>query len=222
MVTTSLPLFPLGTVLFPGIALPLHIFEERYRRLVRDLLDQAEQPRRFGVVAIRAGREVGAGGVDDLYGVGCTAELRRVEAYQDGRYDIVAVGGSRFRLGEVHPGELTRGEVEFLPEAVSERSADLSAAAGRLFLAYRAAVLTAQSADPGDDPELPADPVERSYLIAAATVLDLTDKQRLLEAATVDDRLRLEADLLRRETVLVTRLATRPAAEFSRGQYFPN
>ncbi len=222
MVTTSLPLFPLGTVLFPGIALPLHIFEERYRRLVRDLLELTEQPRRFGVVAIKAGREVGIGAADDLFGVGCTADLRRVEAYDDGRFDIVAVGGSRFRLTDVHPGELVRGDVEFLPEAVSERTTTLAATAGRLFLAYRSAVLTAQGSDAGDDPELPADPVERSYLIAAATVLDLTDKQRLLEAATVDDRLALEAGLLRREIRLVTQLATRPGSEFGRGQYHPN
>jgi len=64
-----LPLFPLGAVLYPGMLLPLHIFEERYRQLVRDLLDSAE-PRRFGVIAIRKGRETGIDGVHSLYETG--------------------------------------------------------------------------------------------------------------------------------------------------------
>jgi len=67
-----LPLFPLGAVLYPGMLLPLHIFEERYRQLVRDLLERPE-PRRFGVIAIRKGRETGIDGVHSLYGIGCTA-----------------------------------------------------------------------------------------------------------------------------------------------------
>src|SRR2546423_12156315 len=86
----ELPLFPLGTVLFPGVPLPLHIFEERYRLLVRDLMALPEgASRRFGVVAIREGREVGADGVRALYPVGCTAELRDVEEDDDGRFDLL-------------------------------------------------------------------------------------------------------------------------------------
>ena len=69
-----LPLFPLSAVLFPGMRLPLHIFEERYRVLVTDLLAKPE-PRRFGVIAIRNGREVGADGVTALHEVGCVAAV---------------------------------------------------------------------------------------------------------------------------------------------------
>ena len=72
-----LPLFPLGAVLYPGMLLPLHIFEERYRQLVRDLMAGPE-PRRFGVIAIRKGRETGIDGVQSLYPIGCTATLRQV------------------------------------------------------------------------------------------------------------------------------------------------
>ena len=72
----TLPLFPLGTVLYPGLLLPLNIFEERYRQLVRDLLDGPE-PRRFGVIAIRKGRETGVDGISALYQVGCTATAAR-------------------------------------------------------------------------------------------------------------------------------------------------
>ena len=87
----TLPLFPLGTVLYPGLLLPLHIFEERYRQLVRDLLDGPE-PRRFGVIAIRKGRETGVAGISSLHEIGCTATLRRVAEHDDGRFDLVTVG----------------------------------------------------------------------------------------------------------------------------------
>ena len=78
----TLPLFPLGAVLYPGMLLPLHIFEERYRQLVRDLLAGSD-PRRFGVIAIRKGRETGIDGVHSLYEVGCVATLRRVEQLEE-------------------------------------------------------------------------------------------------------------------------------------------
>src|ERR1700738_2068023 len=111
-----LPLFPLGAVLYPGMLLPLHIFEERYRQLVRALLDGPE-PRRFGVIAIRKGRETGIDGVHSLYEIGCTATLRRVERQDDGRFNIVTVGTQRFRLrglDETRP--YLQGEVELLAE----------------------------------------------------------------------------------------------------------
>ena len=95
--TEMLPLFPLGTVLYPGLPLPLHIFEPRYRQLVRDLLD-GPQPGRFGVIAIRKGRETGVDGVSALYEIGCTATLRQIAKYEDGQFDIVTVGSQRFRL----------------------------------------------------------------------------------------------------------------------------
>ena len=93
-----MPLFPLGLVLYPGVMLPLHIFEDRYRRLVRDLLDMQDGTRLFGVVAIKAGREVGSEGITALHEIGCTAELRYAEAYEDGRFDIIVTGMTRFRL----------------------------------------------------------------------------------------------------------------------------
>ena len=91
-----------GSVLFPGLALPLHIFEERYRLLVARLSEGEDDiDRSFGVVAIRAGHEVGASSVAALHEVGTTALLRRVTPYPDGRSDIVSVGARRFRLHAV-------------------------------------------------------------------------------------------------------------------------
>src|ERR1700759_230632 len=103
-VGTILPVFPLSTVLFPGLVLPLHIFEERYRTLVRELVASTDDgPQEFGVVTLRRGLELQAQATaegepeppavevpvtaDQLYDVGCTAELRQVTELPDGRFD---------------------------------------------------------------------------------------------------------------------------------------
>src|SRR5262249_19815747 len=123
-----LPLFPLGTVLFPGLVLPLHIFEDRYRRLVRDLLD-GPSPRRFGVVAIREGRETGVDGGSAMHEVGCTATVRRVTEHEDGRFDLVTVGTDRFRLISLDGSRpYLRGEVELIGEDAGDESAARPAA----------------------------------------------------------------------------------------------
>ncbi len=98
-----IPLFPLGTPLFPGIVLPLQVFEPRYRALVRDLLALPEgEQRRFGVVAIRQGWEVEqVAPAEALYDVGCTAVLQVVRPQPDGGFAVVTVGGERFRLLDV-------------------------------------------------------------------------------------------------------------------------
>jgi Lon protease-like protein len=99
----QIPLFPLHTVLAPGIALPLHVFEERYRRMVRHCLD-ASAP--FGIVLIREGSEVAPrdGGPQELAiaAVGTFAEIREASRYADGRWDILVVGTSRFAVQDVH------------------------------------------------------------------------------------------------------------------------
>lgn len=98
----EIPLFPLHTVLAPGIALPLHVFEPRYRALVRHCLDRSTP---FGVVLIREGREVASrDGIPQeisIAGVGTFAEIREANRYADGRWDILAVGGGRFAVIEV-------------------------------------------------------------------------------------------------------------------------
>jgi Lon protease-like protein len=119
-VTVALPLFPLGSVLFPGLVLPLHVFEERYRALVRDIMDLPEgEPREFGVVAIRRGWEVDGASAEGLtlFEVGCTAELRQVTELDDGRMDIVTVGRRRFHLDRVLEADTPylQAEVTYLP-----------------------------------------------------------------------------------------------------------
>jgi Lon protease-like protein len=131
-VAELIPLFPLGTPLFPGVVLPLHIFEPRYRRLMRDLLTVPEESdgRFFGVVAIRQGWEVEqVSPADALYDIGCTARLRVVDPQADGGYRVVTVGGERFRLLDVVVGEeppYLQAEVEWLAEeeAAEEAAGD--------------------------------------------------------------------------------------------------
>ena len=94
----DIPLFPLHTVLCPGVALPLHVFEERYRELVARCLTTRGP---FGVVLIREGWEVGGTGGLKLAEVGTLASIREASRYPDGRYDLLAVGGMRFRLEAV-------------------------------------------------------------------------------------------------------------------------
>jgi len=214
-VAETLPLFPLGhTVLFPGAVLPLHVFEERYRELVRTLVARDGGPRRFGVVAIRQGWEVGADAVRALHGVGCAAELRRVSRYPDGRFDIVTVGSQRFRLLTVADGlrPYLVGDVEWLPgDPPDPDAAALAQHVATLFEEYMAAVATARNEQVAPA-ELPTDPSMLSYLVASGAVLALEDRQALLETSGAATRLRAELRLLKRETTMLRRLRALPTS----------
>jgi Lon protease-like protein len=221
-VTTRLPLFPLNSVLVPGLVLPLHVFEPRYRVLVQALMALPEgATRQFGVIAMRSGSEVAGPATAEpaLYDVGCTAELREVTPYADGRFDIVSVGETRFRLLEVDPDAETPYQtavVELLPE--QDGSGDLPHLVSRaihLFTRYREALGVELS-------ELPDDPQVISYLVAAAVVLDLPERQALLETPTTAARLRAELDLLRRERAMVTSFRALPAVELAKAPVNPN
>ena len=98
-----LPLFPLGTVLVPGAALPLQIFEPRYLVLLSDLIEALEEPE-FGVVAIRQGHEVGPDAVRDLHEVGCVARASHAVTIGEGRFLLLSEGSRRFHLDAIDPG----------------------------------------------------------------------------------------------------------------------
>jgi uncharacterized protein len=212
-VATRLPLFPLSTVLVPGLVLPLHVFEPRYQILVQALLELPEGAERaFGVVAIRSGREVGTDGVRALYGMGCTAELREVTPHPDGRFDLVTVGETRFRLLGLDEGAGTpyhTGFVEFVAE--QDGDGDVGALAERVterFADYRERLGVEVT-------ELPDQPQVISYLVAAAVVLDLPERQGLLEQPTTSDRLRAEIGLLRRESAMINAFRSLPAVDLA-------
>jgi Lon protease-like protein len=218
-----LPLFPLGAVLYPGMLMPLHIFEERYRQLVRDLLDGPE-PRRFGVIAIRKGRETGIDGVYSLYEIGCTATLRRVERRDDGRFDIITVGTQRFRLrrlDETRP--YLQGEVELLAEEVVDPVAAEPAvrAIQAAFRAYLDA-LTEWGGAKVRIEDLPDEPTLLSFIVAAAMVIDLPERQALLAEPDTLRRLGRQRALLSRETAMLRTTTSRPAPDLRHAPYSPN
>jgi uncharacterized protein len=221
--STRLPLFPLGSVLYPGLVLPLHIFEERYRQLVADLLERPE-PREFGVIAIQHGRETGVDGVSALYGTGCTAVVRRVEKHDDGRFDLVTVGASRFRLlslGEQAP--YFSGDVELLPDELGDEgeAGALVPAVQQAFREYLQ-TLSERGGARVSIPELPEEPMLLSYLVAAAVVVDLPVKQQLLEEPDAHRRLAAERTLLARERKLLDSLTATPAPDLRFSPYSQN
>jgi Lon protease-like protein len=226
-VTAALPLLPLGTVLFPGLVLPLRIFEDRYRALVRDLVAlPADEAREFGVVAIRSGWEVErampggepavgltTGTSPSMYEVGCSAQIRQVTEHPDGRFDIVTVGRRRFRIVEIDPAAATpylMAQVEWLPETTGEPGLADSLAPGVLAAFQRyLRMLRGESAPIGE--QLPDDPNVLSHLIAASASLTVDDRQQLLEAPDTVSRLRAERRLLSREVVLLGQIRAVPA-----------
>jgi hypothetical protein len=221
--TETLPLFPLGSVLYPGLLLPLHIFEDRYRQLVRDLLDEPE-PRRFGVIAIREGSETGADNVSALYQIGCTATVRRVSERDDGRFDLVTIGAQRFRLTEVdHSRPYLQGEVDFLPEETGDEAA-AGLAVQSVQQAFRTYIdaLTARGVTQVSVPDLPSEPISLSYLVAASIIADLQDRQVLLAEPDALRRLTAERTLLSRETVMLRTLTSTPAPELRYAPYSLN
>ena len=207
-----IPLFPLSSVLVPGLVLPLHIFEPRYRQLLVDLQEVPEEERGFGVIAIREGHEVGTDGVRALHAVGTFASLREVTTLPDGRSDIVAVGTHRFRVLDLVDGlPYAQARVEWLEEEPGDASIPLARSVAARFQEYRD-LLT----DEPEDTELPDDARVLSYLVGAAVVADLGTRQGFLEATDDSTRLRDELTFLRRETALIQHVPSLPAVDLAR------
>jgi Lon protease-like protein len=193
----ALPLFPLNTVLFPRMPLPLHIFEERYQQMIRRCL---EEERPFGVVLIRDGSEAGPPAVPQP--VGTLARIHAVKWLPEGRINILTVGAERFRiLDYVTDAEpYMVGLTEPVRDAPADpaRLAPLVAEATALFHDYFHALL-AQTGIEMPDYELPDDPEELSFVLAAVVQADLATRQEFLEMTNTAARLERERDLLEKE-----------------------
>jgi Lon protease-like protein len=195
-----LPLFPLEqVVLFPGMSLPLRIFEERYKVMIGacQVTDQI-----FGVVLIRSGREVGDPA--EPVQVGCTARMVRVDRIPDGQMHILTIGEQRFRLigpARVMPEGYLVGDVQMLAEpGDAPVDAELIGGITREFTRYQQAILGLTGhRDPSGAPELPKEPVRLSYRVASMLYVDPRERQRLLEIDDVRQRLQEELALLKRE-----------------------
>ena len=193
----TLPMFPLGSVLFPGAVLPLQVFEPRYRSMVGDI---AETDNRFGVVLIRRGSEVGGG--DERTDVGTVAEIVRRGEAEDGRILITCVGRERVRvLRWLDDSPYPLAEVEEIgesaPSAVIGDAVATTAAARRRLLA-----LAIEMGADGQqlDLNLPTDPIRAAWALCAAAPVGSFDRQRLLEVEAPEQRLRLLESLLFEQT----------------------
>lgn len=201
----ALPMFPLGTVLLPGMVLPLHVFEARYRQLVDDCLRAS---REFGVVLIERGSEVGGG--DVRTDVGTVAGIVEAARFPDGRWAIGAVGVRRIRVLHWEPDDpYPRAEVEDWPDPAP--GADLGDRSAAMVASLRRVL--ALSAELGDDAapataELSDDPVMAGYQATTLAPIGPSDRQRLLATPSPDERCALLASMLDEELgYLAARLA---------------
>jgi len=177
----------------------LHIFEDRYQAMMRDCLDQHTT---FGVLAIREGVEVGGAAVP--YSVGTLAQLRNVKPLADGRYNLIVVGASRFRVDSFsHRRPYLTGDIHYLEDGPAPAAA--GALERSVVHAFREYVqrLRESTGDAPLDSELPDEPELLSYLVAASLQVGIAERQRLLELDSAGARLRACLQLLRREMVLL-------------------
>jgi Lon protease-like protein len=213
----NLALFPLAAPLYPGALLPLHIFETRYRLLVRDLVEasQAGAQARFGVVSIRAGHEVGADAATSLADVGCSALLRRVVELPDGRFEVVATAERRFELQHVQVGPhgYLQAQVRWLDDEPDDQQAQegLAASVRDGLSAY---LLRLGGSDASVD--LPDEPAALAFAAPSTMVLSNADRQRVLSAGSTAERLRIVLGFLVREEALLDSLGAVPATDLLR------
>ncbi|MHB8628848.1 MAG: LON peptidase substrate-binding domain-containing protein [Aggregatilineales bacterium] len=196
----ELPLFPLNTVLFPGMTLSLHIFEERYKLMIGECL-QDTQP--FGIVLIRSGSELRTGA--EFHPIGTTAHITQVERLSDGRLNILTLGYRRFKVQEIrHDRPYLVGVVEDFPlqgvdnpvskplvsdlTLMLQRYLDIFAKLGKVDLQMT---------------ELPKDAETLAFLIAIVLRTPMKDKQDLLNAPDLLSLLKSERRMLRREAQIL-------------------
>ncbi len=222
MPVMQLPYFPLHTVVFPHLPLPVHVFEDRYRAMATDLMaDGSPYAGRFVVSMIVDGPEVGGDAATRPIGTIC--EVRTAEQFPDGRWVLLAVGVGRARLGAIdRSGPYALIEVQPVDEPLGTNASALVAPAQRALDAYLATVkrFVVRTASVGDESQettdvaasldqvlkpiqLPDDPVAASYAIGGVLQIELSRKQHLLELPDAATRLRAELDLLRRESRLL-------------------
>jgi Lon protease-like protein len=201
---TEMAMFPLGTVLLPGEALPLHIFEPRYRQMITDLLSRDDQTPEFAVVLIERGSEIGGG--DQRSDIGTAALVTHIEVTEDGRYGVLAVGDRRIRVetwlaDDPYPRALVSDLADTGPSFEGDPFLDQSEARGTLELAVAATHLRVTQAHllavelgdfpAGQDLRITEDPVMATFQLATLSPLGPRDRQLILAATGPMERLDL-------------------------------
>ncbi len=198
----ELPLFPLNTVLFPGTPLRLHIFEERYKRMINQCVDEQEP---FGVVLIRHGAEA-LGPLPEPFWVGTLANIIQVQRLPDGRMNIVAVGKSRFRIISLEP-DLQPYLVGYIepfplitlnPVYLQEKGDKL-----RQWVEHYLHTMSDAGAGQFDISQFPNNPIDLAYMAASLLQLSNLQKQELLTIERAEDLLDQVDRVFRREIALL-------------------
>lgn len=185
------PIFPLRTVLFPTVTLPIHVFEPRYREMVGRCLEHDES---FGIVLILEGEEVGGPSVP--HSTGTEAAIIASQRHADGRYDIVVEGRRRFLIRSLDTSRsYLRADVDWLDEVKGEDTDDLAEAVAKL---HEGIVEALEVVGPPviDDTWREMDARTLSYRVASTALVSNEIRQELLEIPDVATRLRREAKIL--------------------------
>lgn len=196
----KLPLFPLNTVLFPGMPLTLHIFEERYKQMINEC---REQKKPFGVVLIRKGMEA-LGPVAEPHPIGCTAEIVQVQEVGDGRLNILAIGQDRFRILALEQDQpYLTGVVEMFP--LDESAPETGQASWQLrpWVIEYLSLLSEVGEMEFDPGQLPQEPESLAFLAATLLQVPNQQKQSLLATAGAKSLLMEMRSLYRRELPLL-------------------
>jgi len=216
----ELPLFPLNTVLFPGMPLNLHIFEERYKLMINECIEQREP---FGVVLIADSKtDINPNATPHM--IGCTAQITQVQPLREGRMKITAVGKDRFQVMSLeHSKPYLVGNVEMYP--MENSNSDDVFTKMRLLRKLVSSYLVLLK-DAGQvqfsGPNLPESPMSLAYLSAVLLRTPAEDKQELLAAANTEIMLNDLAAIYRREVVLLEAMLNPPEDNDYRGLYSLN
>jgi Lon protease-like protein len=198
--TREMPLFPLGTVLFPGMLLPLHIFEQRYRIMINECVEQGTP---FGVLLIEQGHEVGEPAKP--YTIGTTARITHVQPFDDGRMNIQTVGHQRFRVVKfIKDKPYLAARVTDYPIATqpTEDTQLLTDSFSPALKQYLDLLIQATETDIKLE-QLPDDGMALALFAAITMPLPMKDKQKILEQESIDAMLRMERSLIKREMMLL-------------------
>jgi Lon protease-like protein len=205
----ELPLFPLNTVLFPGMPLRLHIFEERYKTMINECID-ADKP--FGVVLIETGDEA-LGPVAEPHLIGTTAHIVRVERLPFGRLNILAIGRDRFRIQTLHHDKAYLSAIVDLIPLAHSNNADIHRAEQQLRpLLNRYLRALSEAGFQIEDATLPEDALALAYLSAVILQTDSQHKQDILEALNTHNFMSKLVSLYKREVALLDVMLAPPAS----------
>jgi Lon protease-like protein len=197
----DMPLFPLkNVVLFPGMVMPLHIFELRYREMINRCVDEHIP---FGIVLIDHGQEVGVSAQPHM--IGTAARIVRVERLDDGCMNITTVGTQRFRILELkHNQSYLAGTVCQFPvvNGATKLAGELAQRVRPQVMDYVELLSRASNTNLRLD-RLPEDPLTLAFMIAIALQVKAEDKQKVLEQQGIPEILSMESRLISRETKLL-------------------